>query len=113
LVGVEAPSSPLGLSVASEETQELARTIPDMCKLIIQFVKRTDAFCKAAKNSCAMDADLHEAPAWDHRRSDTASVGTERLLKVTFLVRMYNDSCGLCPEDVRYEYHDFEYLGFK
>jgi hypothetical protein len=94
LVGVETPSSPLELSVAYEETQELARMVPDMCEHVIQFVKRTDAFCEAAKICCAMDDDLHETPAWDHRRSDTASVKTERLLKVKFLVRMYNDSCG-------------------
>jgi hypothetical protein len=73
-----------------------------MCEHIIQFVKRTDAFCKAANISCFMDGDLHETPAWDHRRSDKASVGTERLLKVKLLVRMYNVSCGLCSEDVRY-----------
>jgi hypothetical protein len=84
-----------------------------MCEHIIQFVKRTDAFCKAEKIWCSMDDDLHETPAWDHRRSDKASVGTERLLKVKHLVRMYNDSCGLCSEDVRYVYHVFIYLGLK
>jgi hypothetical protein len=49
LVGVEATSSPLELSVAYEETQELARLVPAMCEHIIQFVKYTDASCKAAK----------------------------------------------------------------
>jgi hypothetical protein len=92
LVGVEARSSPLELSVAYEDTQELVRIVPIMCEHIIHFVKRTDAFCEAANTSCAMDANLHETPAWDHRRSDKASVGTERLLKVKYLVRMYNDS---------------------
>jgi hypothetical protein len=113
LVGVEAPSSPLELSVDYEETQELARLVPAMCEYIIQFVKYTDAFCKASKISCAMDADLYKTPTWDHRRSDKASVGTERLLKVKFLVRMYHDSCGLCFEDVRYIYHVSIYLGLK
>ena len=113
LVGVEARHSSVELSVAYEETQGLARMVPDMCEHIDQFVKRTDAFCKAANISCAMDDDLHETPAWDHRRSDKASVGTERLLKVKYFVRMYNDSCGLCSEDVRHVYHVFIYLGLK
>jgi hypothetical protein len=117
VVGVEGPSCPLELSVDYEETQELAHLVPAVCEHVIQFVKSTDAFCKAAKICCAMDADrdadLHETSAWDHRRLDEASVGTERLLKVKFLVRMYHDSCGLCSEDVRYIYHVFIYLGLK
>jgi hypothetical protein len=40
-------------------------------------------------------------------------VPTERLLKVKYLVRMYNDSCDLCSEDVRYIYHVFIYLSLK
>jgi hypothetical protein len=91
LVGVEARRSPLELSVAYEETQELARMVPDMCEHNIQFVKLTDAFCEAAHISCAMDADLHETPAWDHRRSDKASVGTTHELFSESFVRIQFD----------------------
>jgi hypothetical protein len=76
LVGVEARHSPVELSVAYEETQGLARMVPDMCEHIVQFVQRTDAFCKAEKIWCSINDDLHETPAWDHRRSDKESVGT-------------------------------------
>jgi hypothetical protein len=92
LVGVEGRISPLELSVVYEKTQELAHMVPDMCEHIIQFVKRTDAFCEATNISCAMDVDLHETPGWDYRRSDKGSVGTERLLKVKYFVRMFSDS---------------------
>jgi hypothetical protein len=96
LVGVEIRHSPVELSVPYEKTQGLVRMVPDMCEHIVQFVQRTDTFCKAEKIWYSMDDDLHETPAWDHRRSDKASAGTERLLKVKHLVRMYEDSCGLC-----------------
>jgi hypothetical protein len=75
--------------------------------------KRTEAFCLATKIFCDMDVGLHETPAWDYGRADQASVATERLLKVKYLVRMYNDSSGLCAEDVKYIYHVFIYLGLK
>jgi hypothetical protein len=113
LVGVEARYSPVELSVPYEGTQGLVRMVPDVCEHIVQFVQRTDAFWKAGKIWCFMDDDLHETPPWDHRRSDKRSVGTERLLKVNHLVRMCNDSCRLCSEDVRYVYHVFMYLGLK
>jgi hypothetical protein len=56
---------------------------------------------------------LHETPAWDYGRADQASVGTERPLKVKYLVHKYNDSSGLCTEDVKYIHHVFIYLGLK
>jgi hypothetical protein len=106
-------SSPLEVSAAYEETQELARVVPYMCKHIIEFAKLTEAFCLATRIRIDTDVVLRETPAWDYRRSDQASVGTELLLKVKYLVRMYNDSSGLCAEDVRYIYHAFIYLGLK
>jgi hypothetical protein len=84
-----------------------------MCKHILEFAKRTKAFCLATKIFCNMDVALNETPAWDYGRADQVSVGTERLLKVKYLVRMYNDSSGLCVEDVKYIYHVFTYLGLK
>jgi hypothetical protein len=45
-------SSPLELSIVYEETQELARMVPDMCKHIIEFAKLTEAFCLAIKIFC-------------------------------------------------------------
>jgi hypothetical protein len=100
----------LELSAAYEEAQELARVVPDMCKHIIEFAKCTEAFCLATQNFYDMDVALHETPAWDYGRADQASVGTERLLKVKYFVRMYNDSSGLCAEDVKYIYHVFIYI---
>jgi hypothetical protein len=72
-----------------------------ICKHIIEFAKLAEAFCLTTKIFCDTDVGLHETPAWDYRRSDQASVGAERLLKVKYLARMCNDSSGLCAEDVR------------
>jgi hypothetical protein len=66
-----------------------------MCTYIIEFAKLTEAFCLATRIRIDMDVVLRETLAWDHSRSDQANVGTEVLLRVKYLVRMYDDSSGL------------------